>query len=154
MIALANAKNIPYNTLKRAKQLNAPGFLERGSIDWRLLEPWLSSHKAELESTPVESIEEVKLSNEIKRGVLQDKESILKDLEIAKRRSEYLDPAEVREFLIKIATAQSSILNSRLLNELPQKLVGQPLEVTERLCKQLASDIINVFKQGLDQWKP
>src|ERR1017187_7666025 len=87
------ALNIPVKTLRKCKKAGCPAF--RGTRIYKDdFDPWWVQNKSAIEAdnTPEISLEEVKKENLIKDGVI-------KDLEIKKRKREYLDPTEVKTLL-------------------------------------------------------
>lgn len=140
------AMNIPVPVLKRCKKAGAPGF-RASRIYPNDLFPWFNEHKAEVENEPENSMsmEDIKKDNAIKDGVL-------KDLEIKKRRREYLDPTEVKTLLQTISTSQAAVLK-RLPAELAPKIAGKSLPEVEKELVKAVVDIINIFKTSLDKWK-
>ena len=140
------ALNIPVKTLRKCKKAGCPAF--RGTRIYKDdFLPWWVQNKAAIEadSTPDVSIEEVKRDNMVKDG-------IIKDLEIKKRRREYLDPTEVKTLLQTISTSQAAVLK-RFPAELAPKIAGKTLPEVEKELTKAVVDIINIFKTSLDRWK-
>lgn len=146
MAQAANILNIPLAVIKRCKKAGCPAF--RGSRLYKddfLL--WYEQHKAEVENEPENSMsmEDIKKENAIKDGVL-------KDLEIKKRRREYLDPQEVKTLLQTISTSQAAVLK-RFPAELAPKIAGKTLPEVEKELTKAVVDIIGIMKSSLDKWK-
>jgi hypothetical protein len=140
------ALNIPVKTLRKCKKAGCPAF--RGTRIYKddFLPWWVQNKSAiEADSTPDVSIEEVKRDNMVKDG-------IIKDLEIKKRRWEYLDPTEVKTLLQTISTSQAAVLK-RFPAELAPKIAGKTLPEVEKELTKAVVDIINIFKTSLDKWK-
>lgn len=135
----AASENIPKHILSTAKNaMGAPGF--RGArVDWHILGPWYEQHKAELEELSVQSIEEIKRQN------LQ-KDGILKDLEIAKRKREYIDPNEVTTYLQGFGSLLSTTLKQQQ-QVLRSKCVGY-----EKVVDGGFSEIFTAIQKELEQW--
>ena len=142
----SSALNVPIPVLKRCKKAGCPAFKSTRIYRDDFL-AWYAEHKAEVDTEPDNnlSIEEIKRDNLIKDGQL-------KDLEIKKRRREYLDPTEVKTLLQTISTSQAAVLK-RFPAELAPKLAGKNLPEIEKELTKAVVDIINIFKSSLDKWK-
>jgi hypothetical protein len=141
----SSATGIPAKIFKRAKAMGAPGF-RSNRIYFEDFKPWYEAHKAELETPDNNelSLEEVKKENLIKDGVI-------KDLEIKKRRKEYLDPVEVKSLLQTIGTSAAAVLK-RIPAEYPQRLAGKTAPEIEVILTKLVTEIITIYKSGVDNW--
>jgi hypothetical protein len=140
------ALNIPVKTLRKCKKAGCPAF--RGTRIYKddFLPWWVQNKSAiEADSTPDVSIEEVKRDNMVKDG-------IIKDLEIKKRRWEYLDPTEVKTLLQTISTSQAAVLK-RLPAEMPARLAGKSTPEIEIELSKWVCDVIAIFRTSLDNWK-
>ena len=136
----SSAQGIPAEQLSIARNVfNAPGF--RGCrIDWHDLKPWLDEHKEELETYAAQDMSEVKRQNLLKDG-------ILKDLQIAERRGEVLNPKEVVTFLQSMANAQSVVLNTK-----EREITAKVDAGTAKLIKTAFNDVRKIFTNGLGEW--
>jgi len=147
MKALANAE--PAATmaiLRMAKGLNAPGFNINGTINYKLLEPWLKERKEELEDGSSDSLQYYKKE-------IAKKDVVLRDLEIQKRKGNYLEPEDVKAFLNKVALSQNALFISRM-KELPVKLEGKKAADIDTALKEVTHEICSIFSKELSQWKP
>lgn len=139
-LAQASAsEGIPRHILSTAKNaMGAPGF--RGSrIDWHILKPWLDEHRQELEDLSGQSVDEIKRQNLLKDG-------ILKDLEIAKRKREYIDPAEIKTFLQGFGSILSAELKKKKAS-LRSKCAGY-----EGVIDAAFVDIFDAVRKELEKW--
>jgi hypothetical protein len=136
----STAENIPVKTLSVAKNvLNAPGF--RGArIDWHVFKEWLDENKEELDQVASQDLTEVKTQNAIKDG-------ILKDLQIAERRGEVLNPKEVFEFLDSVGKAQAAVMNSK-----EKELSAKVDNGTARLLSKTFGELRTIFNRELGTW--
>ena len=148
MRLLSDAKKISVAALKRAKKMNAPGFI-KNTIDWSLLEPWYKEHEVEI----VDSIdlEEDTDSLLFYKKEIAKRDVTLRDLEIKKKKELFLDPDQVIEFLQNIAIAQNALFNARM-KELPVKLAGKSAEDIDIALKEVASEVCKVYNAGLKSY--
>ena len=139
----SGATGTPKEILKAARSGGCPGFVAH-RVQWDIAEPWIKEHYKQLETYLNESLEEIKRQNLIKDG-------ILKDLEIQKRKGEYLIPSEVKEFLIGIATAQSSIMK-KWPAELAPKLAGKNQGEIESILNNSIVEVMSLYKVELSKF--
>lgn len=139
----SGATGFDRNFLRAAKAHGCPGFIHH-RINWELAGPWIEANKAQIEAWADESLENIKKENLIKDG-------LLKDLEIQKRKGEYISPDDVKQFLTSMGVAQSAILK-KMIKELPPKCVGRPVGEIEQMVEATVLEIFNVFKDGTDKW--
>lgn len=139
----SSATKISRTILKTAKAHGCPGF-NAHRIDWRQAGPWVHNNYGKIEEWSLNSLEDIKKENLIKDG-------LLKDLEIQKKKREFLSPEEVKSFLGAMAASQSAVLK-KLPKELPPKIVGRPLGEIEQLVEQAVLEVFDIFKEGLKQW--
>ena len=92
----------------------------------------------------IQDIDGVKLENAIKDG-------ILKDLEIQKRKENYLSPEEVSDFLIKLRLAFESTIRGFAV-ELAPKVIGQQiLGEIEAIINHEINKLLNTFKDKIKE---
>ena len=152
MSALSHDRGIPIAVLKKAKVRKAPGFNLNNSINYKVLEPWLKEHMSELVSpTDTHDVDNFTLEDLKKQKLSRDIE--LSDLEIQKRKREYLPPEEVRGFLTGMAVAQSAVLK-KMIKELPAKCAGKSIGEIEQELETAVIEVFNVFKESLDKFMP
>lgn len=123
-------------------------FRPNGRCSPDLLRPLLDQYKEELESTVDEGE-----SNEAWKTRKIKAETLLKEIELDEARKKFLEKERVIAFLKQIASAQKSMLKSRLVHELPSKLLG--LSVTEMsvLMEKELDSVCQLFQQSLVHWK-
>lgn len=143
--ALSTAENIPLAIIRISKAKNAPGFSSNGTVNWTRLQPWLTENMTVIEAELNDTLEFYKKES-------AKREVILKDLEISKRRGEYLDPNDVKEFLNKVALAQNALFISRM-KELPVKLAGKTSQEIDKTLKETTQEICSIFSKSMDKWK-
>lgn len=147
----ALAENIPLELLQLAKlhpdcPRNTKGFHVSGRIYYGELEPWLNAHRAELEEKIGITLEQVKIENALKDGVL-------KDLEIAKAREQLIEKEKVKALLKAIASAQTALFNSKFRQELPAKLLGKTVPDMQVIIDHSLADIFGLLNKELERWK-
>lgn len=140
MVQCSSKTGVPKILLKKAKALGAPGFDAHARIDWNELEPWLNVHRAELESSADESLEYYKTQ-------IAKRDVVLRDLSIAQKKEELIDPAEIKHFLNKLGVILSSVLKKQR-QELQSKCIGY-----EKIIDESTLDIFKLINSELDKWK-
>lgn len=135
----AAAENIPVKHLSIARNdMGAPGF-RSARVDWDVFYPWYEQHKGEIESLRKTDISEVKRQNAIKDG-------ILKDLEIAAKRRQYIDPKEVEQWSSGLGMVLSTVIK-RTHQELKSKCGGY-----ERVIDEGFRDIYKIIKESVGKY--
>ena len=117
VLQLSNATGLSKKLIKAAKLKNFAGFKASNRIDWRLLKPEIERRIDELVTSTTRDLATLK-------ELLAEKDLILKDLEIKKKEGNYLEPDDVKKFLVELATKLSVIIKKELL-ELPPRLAGK-----------------------------
>lgn len=145
MAQCSSQTNTPKNLLRLAKANGAPGFIGN-RIDWDELQPWLEAHKDTLLNDADDSLNKWKL-----RKTKAD--ALTAELELEEMKSQYLIKEEVKAFLQSIAAAQLAVLKSKLVQELPSKLLGLGVTETAVIMEQTVTELCNIFQSGLDKWK-
>ncbi len=115
--ALSETTGLDKKILKIAKQRDFPGFLVNGNVNWTKLRPSFEHRYDELlakTATDIKTLKEEIAKRDIK----------LKDLQIKKLEKHLLEPEDVKQFIVELATKTSVILK-RELDELPPRLAGQ-----------------------------
>jgi len=114
---LSIATGLPTKLLKLAKVKSWPGFHPSSRVNWKLLKPVIEAKIDELQTGTARDLATLK-------ELLAEKDLILKDLEIKKKEGNYLEPDDVKKFLVELATKLSVIIKKELL-ELPPRLAGK-----------------------------
>ena len=131
------------SVLKAAKAKGCPGF--RGHrIDWDLAGPWIEKNKDKLEAwvgVSLEELRKIKLQADITNVELQNQ----------KLRKLYLDPIEVSNFLISMATAQSAILK-KMPKELAPRVTGKSVGEIEQIMETSVLEVFNLFRNSLEKF--
>ena len=129
--------------IQQARKLGCPGF--RGHrIMWHEAKEWIDKNINLLEDNIDTSLAELK-KEEKKEDIL------LKKLKRKELEGQYLDPNEVRDFLIKMATIQSSTFK-QLKEELKTKLVGRSLEDIESILDFQFNQFPEQLKKEFQKW--
>jgi len=140
----------PWRKLKLAKTLGSDGF-NHNRVNWDKFAQWyaVADNKLKLDmkydgNNKIQDIDGVKLENAIKDG-------ILKDLEIQKRKENYLSPEEVSDFLIKLRLAFESTIRGFAV-ELAPKVIGQQiLGEIEAIINHEINKLLNTFKDKIKE---
>lgn len=137
----------PERKFKLAKKLGADGFKGNRVRPAQLL-AWyaIPDNKAKLDnafalknvtSNSTRTLEEVKLS-------LLEKDEILRDLEIIKKKGEFLVPEDVDAFLLKLRLSFESTIKG-WITELPPRLVGKTQPEIEAIVSNEISILFSTF---------
>lgn len=145
MDALATAKNIDKELLKIAKKRGAPGFSINGRIYWLELEQWWNDHLSELEEVAGDNLTVWK-TRKTKADALKS------ELELEEMQENFLVKDEVKSFLKQIASAQLAFLKSKLISEVPPKILGLSLTETEVVMSQVVQDTCAIFQKSIKDW--
>lgn len=122
------------------------------TVNWLILQPLYEQHKEDIESSDDATIESVKLENLKKDGAL-------KSIAIQKAKEELVEKVVVKALLTKIASAQDSLFNGKLRQELPSRAVALGIVTKEneyklaRLCDEVLASVYQVMQGGLETWK-
>ena len=139
----SGATNVPKEVLRLAKTRGAPGFVGH-YIDWDLAGPWILSNRDELDEYLSTSIGE--LNKEKKREEIEN----LRLVNLKLKRL-YLEPEDVKNFLISMATVQSSMLK-KLPKELAPRVIGKPIGEVEQILEAAVVEIFNIFRDSSNKF--
>ena len=116
---LEAATGIPRPILRLAKKLCFAGFKNANqTVNWKLLKPELEKRYDELITQKLpEDISTIKIE-------LAKRDLKLKDLQIRKLERNLLEPDDVKQLLVELATKNSIIIKT-ILDELPPRLAGK-----------------------------
>jgi hypothetical protein len=119
--------------------LAAPGF--RGArVEWHIFKPWLDDNHENLDFAATQDISELKRQKLIK-------ENTLKDLEIAEKRGEVINPKDVIGFLQGLGKAISAVQNSK------EKEIKSKVDAgTSKLIAKAFSEIRDIYRNELAEW--
>lgn len=132
--------------LRAAKIAGCPGMAAHGyRIDWTLAQPFIDSQYDRFKSGHQNTLDDLR-----KEKLIADIENVR--LTNKKLQNQYLDPEEVKQMLVSLATAQSMVLK-RVRDELPPRVAGK----SEPDCKveidKSFAEIFSVLQDKLDNWK-
>jgi hypothetical protein len=135
-------------TLRKARLSGCPGFAKSGyRVDWTLAEPWMKEHITEL-ATPTSKGEMRTLEDLRKEKVIVDIENVkLKNKEL---QGLYLNPEDVKQFLVELATAQSVMLK-KIFSELPPRLTGLDEPNIKLVLDKSLVEIFELMKNRIDK---
>jgi hypothetical protein len=134
---------IPKANLKMAKKMGADGCVAH-RIQWFKFKDWYELHQLDVEAALEDSIESLK--KEDLRATI-----ILKKLEQKKKEGLYLDPTEVKEFILGMAIAQASSFKA-LKYELTSKIVGKSTSEVEGIFDKAFSKFPEQLKKDFTKW--
>jgi hypothetical protein len=140
MATIAEATGIDKNLLRLAKKMGFPGFHANGSVCWKKLRPEFEARCAELQ-------EELKNDPIGLKAELQKRDIRIKDLTIRRMEGNLLDPNDVKQLLVELATATSAVIKKEL-GELPPRVAGTS-EVTAKIeIDRAQAAIFKILKSG------
>lgn len=140
MKALSAAKNIPYNILKVAKSMDAPGFNTNNSINWIQFQPWYEQNKDILAENETDSLGHYKKE-------IAKRDVVIRDEQIKRLKGESLDPADVKSFLNKLSSKQKAVLTKRLSQDLASKHPELKPEIDQAI-----HDVCSIFQTEQSKW--
>jgi len=148
--AVSEATGIPRRFISKALAMFPECRHGRDQLNWNRLQPLYEQNRDEIETEDTLSIDGVKKANLLKDG-------ILKDIAIQKARNELIERELVKALLGNIASAQDSLLNSKLRQELPAKARAKGIVSDEvglrELIDQALNEIFGVMQGELSKWK-
>ena len=139
----SGATGIPKEILRLAKARGCPGFVGH-YIQWAKVEPYITANRDELDEYLSTSIGE--LNKEKKREEIEN----LRLVNLKLKRL-YLEPEDVKNFLVGMATVQSSLLK-QLPKELAPRLTGKPIGEVEQILESAVMDIFNKFRDSINKF--
>jgi hypothetical protein len=140
MLQCSAQTGYPKKVLMAAKKMGAPGFRSSSRICWAELEPYLTSHKVAIEADAEESLEYYKTQ-------IAKRDVVLRDLSIAQKKEELIDPAEIKKFLTKLGVILSSVLKKQR-QELQSKCTGY-----ERIIDESTQEVFKLINAEMEKWK-
>jgi hypothetical protein len=149
MQAIATQYNIPKEHLRVMKLMNKdgsiPGFNKNNMINWEKLQPWYVANMASVAQQCIK--EEGSLSEQI------NKEKLVKiKLENANLRKELVPIKDVEAFMITFGIQFTSVLKTKLINELPPRLTGLKESDIREVNTNVYNDIIALYQKEVKEW--
>ena len=135
--ALSNASGIPRPLLKLAKKQNYDGFQLNQSVNFRILKPDLENNIDELLLMGSDDIQHYKKE-------IAKREVKLKDLQIKKLEKNMLEPEEVKNMFIELATKQSVVIK-KIFGELPPRISGKSEQECKVILDKYLEQIFELF---------
>lgn len=74
------------------------------------------------------------------------------EIELDEMRKKFLDKDDVIVFLKQIASSQRALLRSKMVHELPSKLLGLGATDMSVVMETELNEILNLFQSGLNTW--
>ena len=143
--ALSGATGIDKRYLKMAKKNGLDGFTLNSRVNWTTLKPLFEAAYDSLIDTEKDDI--LFWNKENKK-----KDAALKDLQIKKMEKNLVEPDDVRQLMVEIATKQSVVIK-KVFNELPPKIAGKSEIDCKVLLDAAQQDIFNVLQNRIDTYK-
>jgi len=141
--ALSSTLGIDKKVIALAKKKNLPGFRSNNTVNWgELKKPFEDSIDELLEALP-DDIGTYK--KEIAKRDVK-----IRDLQIKKLEKNLIEPEQVKELLIEIATKQSVTLK-KVFAELPPKLTGLSEPEIKVIMDKALEEIFDVLKNKIDE---
>jgi hypothetical protein len=142
MKQVAEQLGIPYRHLRIVKVLFPDGFHKNNQVRVDKVKEYYEDNKdfiEEMESESLENLKKIEKANDI----------LIQQFEIAEWKKQVIKVKEEKEFILKLGTVVSSVLLSKLVNELPEKLDATDKSKRKDLCKEIYNDVIKTFKEEL-----
>lgn len=140
---------IPAKHISTCIVLNADGINANGTINCEKLKGWYEQNKEKVLSQ-LGNDDELSIT-EINR-LIKLKDLRLKELAIKEKEKNLIEPEEVKQLLVSIATAQSAVLK-RIKSELPPRVAGK----SEPDCKievdKAIDEVFSIFTGKIEEWK-
>lgn len=143
--ALSAATGVPKKILSAAKKKNCAGFYTNNTVHWKTAKPALEAMLPSIEACESDDIGFWKKE-------IAKKDAALKDLQIKKLEQNLIEPDEVRQLMVELATKQSVVLK-RVFSELPPKLAGKSEIECKVILDETLKTIFEVLSDKIDKWK-
>jgi hypothetical protein len=152
----SNATGVPFDVLILAKNhKDSPkglyGFSDGGRIYWNVpnesgitLEKWVNTHLEELTSVDGEDLQYWKLRRERANALKAE-------IDLEEKKGSIVSRQTVKELLDRIATAQVSLFNGKLRQELPARFNLTPEQI--QVLDGMITEVFTVLQKPVDQWK-
>lgn len=133
---------IPKQVLKKAKALGGAsnGFTQSGRITWDIAGPWIEANRTLLEANEDDDIQHYKKE-------IAKRDVVLRDLEIAKKKGEMVDPVVVKKFLQEFGQVLSASIKQKR-EELLSKVTGY-----ESIIDKEFIELFSVITKQIESWK-
>ena len=153
----STSTGIAIDTLLRARaHTDSPkgivGFHESSRVYWNIpdekgmtLEKWISEHLPELESVTGEESKSYWDTRYARARALNE------ELELEEKYKRIVNKQDIVELLDRIASAQVSLFNSRLRQELPARWNLPPEKIAE--LDAVIKEIFDVMTKGVASWR-
>jgi len=143
--SLSKATGIPKKLLLIASKQNCEGFESNNRINW-------SKARAPFE-VMLDNLE-AKADDDLSFWTKENKKKdvALKELQIKKLEKNLIEPEEVRQLMVELATKQSVVLK-RIFGELPPKVAGKGEADCKIILDEALKNIFTVLQNKIDEWK-
>ena len=141
---LSKITGIPKKLLTSAKRKDCVGFNANGTINWNKAKP---AFEAMLDTLEAEARDDIGYWNKENKK----KDVALKELQIKKLERNLIEPEEVKQLLIELATKQSVVIK-RVFGELPPKCAGKSETDIKIILDEGMQTIFEILKNKIDNW--
>lgn len=139
MDVCSTATGIPKEHLKVSKKMGASGFKRDGRIIWPEFEPWWNANKAIVQEHTEDNLTVWKTRK-------TKAEALINEKKLEELNERYVDKEEIKVLLRQIATAQKATLKSKLLGELPPRLLGLGVVEMTVILDGVVEDLCHIFQ--------
>lgn len=136
----ANELGVSVGLVKCAKVKNCDAFMTSGRIIKDKLIKFIEEHRQELEEAEDESLTKWKV-------LLTKSNALIAEKELEELQGKYILREEAEKEIRAIALAQKAMLRSRLVQELPQKLVGMTVPQMVVVMEDTLNDICELMNR-------
>lgn len=141
--ALSIAAGIPKKILALAKKRGCSGFYTNSTVNWKVAKEPFESMLNELEEVGADDIAYWKKE-------IAKKDVVLKQLQIKKLEQNLIEPEEVKQLLIELATKQSVEIK-KIFGELPPKCAGKNEIDIGIVCKKYEEQLFQVLQSVIEK---
>ena len=144
MKQVAEQTGIPVEHIKIIKVLYPEGFGKNQMWPDKIAK-YYEDHKAEIvdkQSKSYDELKKVKLSGEI----------VLQDIEIEEAKKKVVAIKDVEEFMQSFGIQLSAVLKSKIVKELPPRVVGLKEEAVDTICKTFYNELCDLLNRNIIEW--
>ena len=143
LVAREHVKRLPMEQCKTLTGTN--GFADGGRIYWTpQLEEYINTHLEEFENVDDQTLQHWRL-RKMRASALKE------ELELEEKYKRIVNKDSVNQLLDRISTAQVSLFNGKLRQELPARLNLPPDKVGE--IDKIITELFAVMAKGIAQWQ-
>lgn len=150
MAQVTSKHNVPWRVLKRCKihplTMHCFDSHHGQRIHWHLLKPLLEIHKDELYNVAKDQRTERNESG-VQFWDLRKKKAtaLMSEIELEELKKNILYREDVEASICSIVNAQRNLLRSKLVVDLPQHLVGLPVETIQIKMEDVVNSVVSLM---------